>query len=370
MLIPIFFFTDAVNAEKCTKSSISHHPGRWLEGPASFGFAPKELTPAKRKAVVAKLKPLAGMFHDVFPRPMGYEAKSFVSISHYGIVGMDSSYGGKVQYSYHTNYLPWFCNESTGIPEILPETFASADVIFNSVRPFIEKQGELLMKGKKVTVYHLAERIGSFRGQTLYDVFTMGQGIVYSMPGRLPWKPVTRKQYLESILITLANEKSDFDTRDDEFERNIKNQIADLRKNRNLTDEMNARIISGMQQELDSYRKKKPSEREKLFKIIEEQKGKAREYLSSHSAAELGEPAYILGNTNSVYQGFAENEQQQPHMLVFLNENYFDANVSHDVVQSVAITWSGDRNDPISAKWLEVFERRFPFEKIRDMLGH
>lgn len=137
------------------------------------------------------------MFREAYPQPVGTQAQGSGQIRRSG----EWLPGNLAQYVYHSTVSVMECSDDAR-PHFVPETGGLADVYFNSLYRLLDDVGEMPVNGTPTMVYALAARLPDVRGETAYSVkmaLTWGKALVCTHGGRLPWRPLSQKDYLEAL---------------------------------------------------------------------------------------------------------------------------------------------------------------------------
>jgi len=370
-------------AQPCTLESVAERPGQWSEGPPDLAFARDVASPARQAAILKRIEPIAAMFREAYPEPRGTEAAGYASIR------PGDERGARlvqevlrqtlriadvpVPYGYNSLYKPWLCPERTRQPSLAGETGNWAYVKVNSLASLLHDHGELEIDGRRVQ--ELARRIGDLRGETLYEAWTglsYGRALVFAHEGRYPWKPVSRKQYLDGMADHIQKTFAAQAAATDEAERAMEEQIAEIK--RTMTGEMRERVVAEMERSLADVRARKPASDARMARNLDEELGYVRKYQASHSEQEMQQPA-IVSSGGTGFRGFTE-ESTGGHLVVQVDPAYFRRDLAPEAAQLVVLLWrwegASDENSgalyKASDAWHTTFERRFPIDRLRAML--
>ena len=356
----------AVRAQTCTPESGLSRESHWVEDiPAAVsdrGIAP----PGRHAAILERIRSIAAMFRESYPNPVGTAAAGHAL---FGKVGYEFD-DGPATYGYRTVYQTWMCLQRTGDLVLAPEPGNVAYVTVNDLHYLVSEIGEMTIDGERSMVWQLAHRMGEFRGETLYRSWAMigySQAVLLTRPGRVPWKPISRKQYLEALRAhweaTGASTSGDMD----EMVRHLEERIAESR--RTLPEELRDQVVAEMEKALAEMRARLPKNQALMDSGVAEEIRYITDYLGSHSEQELQQPATMHEMSGAPgFRGEFLEESDGGLLLVTLDPAYFRTDLPPDAPQLVLLRWTWEEGDEASARWRGSFERNFPLERLRAMI--
>jgi hypothetical protein len=279
--------------------------------------------------------------------------------------------GGPAQYGYTSLYKTWLCDRSTRQPELAGETGNWAYVQVNSLHYFLKKVDEkpLQVDGRPTKVWLLARRTGKLRGETLYETWMglgHGRGLVFSRPGRDPWKPLSQKQYLDALAQYWRGQENATHDAMDQAVRDMEKNLEEVK--RTLTGEMRDKVVAEMQRAIAEMRAQRPKSNAKLSRGVAEELKYIQDYQARRSAGEMGQPAVLPAGMSLGFRGEFGRESEGGHLAVRIDESYFREDLPREAAQLVTLTWKWEGDSPASDAWRESFERRFPIERLRAMI--
>lgn len=359
--------TVRASAQQCTVESIAARPDTWKENPANLALAretaPSDLYPA----ILKRLEPVAAMFREAYPEPRGTAAEGYKAIRKFGT----EQEGGPAQYGYVSLYKTWLCPVSTGQSSRADETGNWAYAYVNSVHSLLKALTDkpLQVSGRPTRVWLLARRIGSLRGEPLYEPWmglTMGRALVFARQGAFPWKPVSQKQYLEAVEASLTQGASELNDAADQVIRDIEKNIEEMKKT--LTGAMRDKVVADMERALADARAQRLANTGKLSAGVAGELKVIEHYRAQHTEAELAQPAILPQGITTVFRGAFGTEADGGHRVVTVDDGYFRRDMPADAAQLITLVWRAE-DGAASTAWHEGFERRFPIDKLRALLG-
>jgi hypothetical protein len=307
------------------------------------------------------------MFREAVPQPLGVNAEGYKSIKRYG----SEILGGPATYGYISLYKTWLCDQSTHQLTLAGETGNWAAVYINSLHSLVSEVGEMSIDGRPTMVYMLARRIGELRGHTLYEAWgPWGAGaraVLFTRGGRLPFTPITQRQYLDALELWWAVKlKAELEVLDEAIRMQEAN-LADLK--RTLTGEMRDKIVAEGERGLAEVRAQKPKSDARLSAAVAEEIEYIHKYRATHPAAELEKPAFLPEPMKRIFRGEFWEEAKEGHLLVQVDHSYFQKDLSAEAPQLVMLYWRWEKDSVPSQNWRQMLEQGFPLEKLGTLLS-
>jgi len=354
-------------AQPCTAATAAERPGTWRENPADLVFARDSVPAARQPAILKRLDGIAEMFREAYPEPRGTAAEGYKSIRRFS----EEREGGPAQYGYVSLYKTWMCVRSTGQIELAGETGNWAYAQINSLRFLLKPltDASLDIDGHPTKVWMLARRTGTLRGETVYEPWmglSYGRAVVFTREGRVPWKPVSQKQYLDALAAWWKAQAAGADAAADTVVRGLEESIAEIK--RTMTGAQRETVLAEMERALADARAARPAADPKAAKGLAAQLKQIEDYRAAHSETELAQPAVIpAGMSLGLPESFSQ-ESEGGHMLVQVDDSYFQANAPADAVQYIALLWRSETDSVASDAWRDSFERRFPLDRLKALV--
>ncbi|MEZ5318859.1 MAG: hypothetical protein R2752_15775 [Vicinamibacterales bacterium] len=351
--------------EACTPASIVQRPGAWKENPPDLAFAANVAPRARHAALLKRIAPMAAMFRDAYPEPRGTAAEGYASIRPYG----DEIEGGPYRYGYDSLYKTWLCPKSTGRASLADETGNWAHVHVNSLDRLLSEVGELEFDGGRHRVWMLAPAIGELRGQPLYRAwlgFGDGRALLFTRRGRVPWAPVSRRQYLDGLARYWQQQADEAAGRMDELERNLAGQIEEIRKT--MTGQARDTMVAELERGLAQAREQKTQQQARLAANLAGQLQTVSRYRAAHPG-EMDRPAVLPEGLRRAFTGEFTDGTEDGRMLVVVDPSYFQSGLPPDEPQIVALLWRWEKESPAAVAWKTAFEQRFPLDKLEALLA-
>jgi len=357
----------SAQAQECTEATIMEKRGRWTEGSPDLAFADQVVAKAGRAALLSKIDPIRDMFREAVPQPLGVEASGYKSIRAWGA----EVPRGPAPYGFISLYKTWLCNPTTHQLTLADETGNWAAVYINSLHYLVSEVGEMSIDGRPTMAYMLARRIGELRGHTLYEAWgPWGAGaraVLFTRGGRLPFTPITQRQYLDALELSWAAEESASNAAVDEAERAMEANLAEIK--RTMTGEMRDQLVAEGERGLAEMRAQKAKSKGRLSAAVAEEIEYIHKYRAQHSPEELEQPAFLPEPMKMRFRGEFWKEEQQAHLLVQVDHSYFEKRLSPEAAQLVMLYWRWEKNSVPSQHWRQTFEGGFPLEKLGALLS-
>jgi hypothetical protein len=232
-----------------------------------------------------------------------------------------------------------------------------------------------MIDGKPTKLFSLLQPDGEWNGLPAYKKeywganTTMGQykdrAVLLTRNGKLPYIPITQKQYLLALKDKWSEEKKKLYT-PDLAEKDFQKTIDGIRNNIAMSSEMKEKIIADLQKDHDKQIQgsregfnNMTSQYDKKIKIIDD-------YLSSHSDMEMQEP--VATTSVGGFTGhFGPDGKKTLYNLVRIDPSYFDRHLPRHVPQFIVLYWRCDKNTAAIA-FINRFETNFPVSKLKAMV--
>lgn len=357
-------------AQDCTPEVLAQKPGQWKKSPDFNLNLPKEIL-SKAKKVVA---PLSKLFFEVYPQPRGCEARWYES---YGSATYDI--GLAQSYEFVSSFFMYYCKSNRKDFFLVDET---DDWIYIRANYCGILNDFLTVNGKK---YWTIKRPAEVKDGMLYFEYPVSassknvNGLwVYAWmityPGKLPYIPVTRKEYLLEARQEVA-----------------KTQIEVIEKvKKNTTIRPAAEQEAAKKKEVEYFKKNYPYNPRRWQRYLEdyqtdEQKLQAaidhmtKQYqatlkimddlLKTLSSEELQKPA-IVSEIATAFKGFEDDfSERNANMLIRWNPDYFDKKLSKAAPQFFTVLIRENRRDLPYVEITRLFKQKFRFDALSSMLG-
>jgi hypothetical protein len=220
----------------------------------------------------------------------------------------------------------------------------------------------------------LSRRIGGFRGETLYAGYyeDMQRALLFTRPGEVPWIPVSQKQYLDGLAIHYREQLGETSGEMDQFVRDLEAQLEEIK--RTTTGETRDQLVAGMEQAIAEVKAQQPKNAQNFDAGIAEAQAYIDDYLATHSEQEMQQPAFLLQGQDMNFLGEFTDEADGGHMIVRVDQDYFRDDVPPETAQTIMLFWGWElwevnEEVDVSGRWRASFERNFPIDRLRAMVG-
>lgn len=364
------FLVQNLDAQDCTKEILAQKPGQWKKSQDfSPGIPPQILN--KAKTIVA---PLSKLFFEVYPQPRGCDAKWYES---YGSGTYDI--GLAQSYEYIAYFMMYYCKGNGKDFFVGSET---DDWIYIMANYSGYLNDFLTVNGKK---YWSIKRPTQVKDGMLYYDYPNSssspdpQGLwVYAWmityPGKLPYIPVTRKEYLvearqevaKTQITVIENVKKYTVIRPAAEQEAAKQKEVDyLKKSYPDNPRRWQRFLEDYQtdeQRLQMAIDKMTAQYQATLKIMDD-------LLKNLSAEELQKPA-VISVIATAFKGFEDDyKEKNANMLIRWNPDYFDKKLSKASPQFFTVLVRENRRDLPAVEITRLFKQKFRFEVLSSMLG-
>ena len=348
----------------CTPETIARWPGQWMPDGAGATDIDDAAPDALRPAIVKRLQTLGALFREAYPEPVGTRAQGSGEIRRSG----DWLPGNLAQYAYHSAVSVMECSDGAR-PRFVPETGGFAAIYFNSLYRLLDEVGEMPIGGTPTMVYALAARLPDVRGEAAYSVkmaLTWGKALVFTHGGRLPWRALSQKEYLEALARYYDQAAAETNAGMDDFLVKMERQIAEAKKT--LPPDMREQIVAEMERGLAQAKAQRAPRRATFDEAIAADRKQVTDYLASHREQELAQPAYLDAGVGRNFQGEFGEASDDNLLRVVIDPAYFRTDLAQDVPQVITIMWKQEGEFDVLDTWLSAFEARFPFDKLKALL--
>ena len=375
LLIP-FLVMQKINAQDCTPQLLAQKPGQWKKlADVNGNFPGAELSRAKKMVGL-----LSKVMFDVYPQPKGCEARWYESYS-------SSIYdiGLLPAYEFTSLYLMYYCKSNKKDFVVGDET---DDWIYIKVNYCGWLNDFLTVNGKKywtmkrptevkdgILSYIYPNSSSSFyysNKDTLLNLWNYAWLITY--PGKLPYIPVNRKEYLLEARQEVVKKQS---------------EMTESEK-KNTTIRPAAEQEAAKQKEVEYYKKNYPDNPRRWQRYLEDYKTdeqrlqasidyQTKQYqatlkimddlLKNLSAEELQKPA-IVSEMAKDFKGFEDDfNERNANMLIRWNPDYFNKKLPVATPQFFTIVLRENPADIPAEELSRQFRQKFDFKALAALLG-
>lgn len=358
-------------AQECDAESTALKPGQWKK---REDFVPPDARKeplARARAVVSDISRM--VIEEVYPRPRGCNPE-----------WRGSFHGGgpypAFSYNFDSGYYMYYCKPSGKEMFVGAETETWISVQANNSGVL---NGNLELNGKRVLT--MQRPVETRDGMLYYEIprsdpdpRTGKRNMTYvwllAYPGKLPYLPVSRKEYLlearqevrkkqQQVVAAMENttvirpaavQEAQKRKRIEEIEKGYSGNAREARINRYLKD-----------YRTDEQRKQEgiAAVDGKYQKTLDLMDGMLREMPEKERML----PAVVQYPANA-FEGFRD-DTPSVHMLVRPNPDYFDKSLSRAAPQFFTVIVLEEAWLPVSREVVAAFGRNFRFDRLKQMLG-
>ena len=296
--------------------------GRWAPQKVDdLAMADRTFPKAQYKSVLAKAQEVIEIFKIANPEFRGIEAHAYR-----GIRGQPLIPNGPVPFRVDVGYGSFICigNDTYKVDMrgkiIVHGNYGRTTVMFNGLSDVLEsaQDGSPLLTTSGEEIFQYNKDLGEFRAWPMIQTShrdSYHEAVIISRDGRLPFKPVTREEYIRARIKMY------------ESGTGMRDAIAGL-----------SRVLENMS----------PSERQ---------------------AAALVRDLTTLPGGSRLFVSEAEGGRH----LVTVDKSYFNPNLPRAAIQLITVHWHSSPNDPgdrPKVEMLEAFKRNFDFLSLQEMLSN
>ena len=360
-----------LNAQECNEESIARKPSSWKTREDYVPPNARKEPLARAKAVVSDIGRM--MTEEVYSQPRGCNP---TWRGDYNGGGPYPSFS----YSFESGYFMYYCKPSGKEMFVGAETETWITVQANNSRVLNDY---MELNGKRILTMRRHNEIRD--GMPYYEIprtesaprtrdTNMTYAWIVTYPGKLPYVPITRKEYLlearqevekkqqqvvsamqkTTVVRPAAEQAAQKKKRIEEIEKGYTGNAREARLNRYLKD-----YRTDEQRKQDAIDAVSANYR----KTLELMDG----LLRNMTEDKLLLPA-VAQAPASGFLGFLD-DKPYVHMLVRPNPDYFDKRLSRTVPQFFTVVALEEARLPASREVVAAFLRNFRFERLKQMLG-
>lgn len=323
-IISVLFITQllcllVLGQTPCTKETAYQTVGKWgKQKKDDLAMADRNFPKDQYKAVLAKAQKVIELFMNASPELKGIEAYAQRSIR-----GDSYISGGALPFRVDIGYGSFICvgndtykTEMRG-KVILFGGYGYTTVVFNSLRDVMDsvQEGSPLLTNEGEEIFEYKKELGEFKGFTFIEPLVRDEdkheAIIITPDKRLPYKPVTREQYL------LAR---------------IKNY--------------------GTSQ------------------LFAADAARLKSMIANMPSAEKQSPALVRDITASPSRAkIFVNEAEGGRHLVTIDKSFFNPKLPRDSIQFITVHWNWNETNKPKAEAIRQFKQNFDFGVLKQMIG-
>ena len=362
----LFFINTSFAQQPCSDDAIMSMKGSWKKRSDANMKADKN-----QAQIINRIDAVSKLFQTAYPDPAGMEAAWYRTMD-----GSPMINNGPISYQFNSIFLWWYCNQNLHKLMLGTETGTWAYVFVNNFGWFMGDQYDKApIQIKDNTTYMLPKLVGQWKGLSLYEPRSSTKhnehrAVLITRNNQLPYKPVSRLQYLQAMKQKLENEKKDqidilnkLSVRTNEEEEVAKQKgLENIAKN-NRPQYVEQRKVSY----LANYKTDKQQKEENLQrteKIFDDRSKLIESIEKKYDNNELQQPAIIEEEHD--FKDFTTQEKGG-RMIVVINSAYFNMQLPKYVPQFMILYWRSENNAP-SQNFKKQFEENFSVEKLKSML--
>ncbi len=350
---------------QCNEAMANTTKGNWRPTESKIYLETgSKATESLAPALIKKAEQFRTFCEVAYPNPIGCDVRSYATLREYP--NIDFSIGAG--YAFEMSLIEFYCDRDT--KNVQPNEYtgsSGAEILANTFELFLDAggtgkgEGVFSIDGRDVNLYFLPRTIGTIGGQKVYGS-SKDKTVLYTHDGKLPFKTITREQFLNALLIKIKATAPSVNNEMDEAEAFILQQIKEA--DGNYTGDMRDQIKAELQRGLDEIKKQKKQAGAAVSTFTDEESTEIENYLKDHTKEELQKPACVI--VTDVFRGFY-TEQEEGRYLVVKDNTYMKKNLPAQAAQMILLKWNSSGND-VSNDFMNKFEANFPFGKIQELI--
>jgi hypothetical protein len=361
----LFFNNTKAQAQDCDAAVLMNIKGSWKKE------SDANMRPDKNQSQInSRIDAVSKLFQIAYPEPKGLVAEWYRTMEGKPLVN-----NGPVTYQLNSLYLAWYCNSNLHKAMLGTETSTWSFVWMNSFGWLIADQyDKALVKVQGLQAWWLAKKIGEWKGLSLYEPTgspKKGKAVLITRNNQLPYKPVTRLQFLNAMKEKIeADKKTQLDFENKRTVRSAADE--DIARQHGLEGALKNVPPNRIEQRKADYLKHYKTEQQRKDENIHQTEtyynsllNPLTDELNKESDIELQQPA-IVDNNSNIFKGFTTDEKGG-RMMVIVNPEYFKSNLPRYAPQMIVLYWSWDKNGPCQ-DFKKQLEENFPVEQLKAMI--
>ena len=360
-----FFFLSSLHAqvEVCNGDVIMNVKGSWKKRSDANMKADKNKT-----QITNNIDAISKLFQEAYPDPKGMEAGWYRTMNGDPLVK-----NGPTPYQFSSLYLGWYCNENLHKLMLGNETGTWAYVYVNDFGWLMTDQWDKVwIKIDGVTAYLLPKTKEQWKGLPVYEPTgnNKSKAVLLTHNNQLPYKPVSRLSYLQSLKQKIENDK--------DAQMDVLNKIPDkseaeeaAAKQKGLENALTGASASRIEERKERYLKnyktdkeQKEENRQRAAKYYDDKIKIVEDLLKTSGNDYLQLPAIIDNNSN--FKGFSTLEKGG-RMIVSVNNEYFNLKLPGYTPQMIVLYWQWD-NSRAAQSFKKQLEENFPVDILKALI--
>ncbi len=366
LIIAILCFQIAFAQTPCSDVVIMEIKGSWKKVNDANMRADKN-----QAQMITRIDAISKMYQSAYTDMKGIGAEWYRTMEGSPVVA-----NGPSTYQFNSLYKGWYCNQNLHKLMLGGETGTWSLVYFNSFGWLMTSQYDqawLTIAGEMAWL--LPKKVGEWKGLSLYDpsaTLSRNYAVLITRKGQLPYKPVSRLQFLQTLKEKYESEKK---IQQDINQKQVVRSPAEeeAAKQKGLLDIEKNNQPKYVEQRKASYLKNYKTDEQRKQENIQ----RAEDYfngrlqpvideLNNESKTDLEQPAIVTTDYLSVFKRFAA-EENGGRRMVLINKDYFDKNLPRYVPQMIVLYWSWDKSGAFQY-FKKQLEENFPVDKLKAMI--
>jgi hypothetical protein len=138
---------------------------------------------------------------------------------------------------------------------------------------------------------------------------------------------------------------------------------------RTMTGEMRDQLVAELERSIADLKASRAAGDQRAAAAQAEELAYIDNYLATHSEQEMQQPAFLDRGLKLTFTGEFTDEADGGHLLVRVDPGYFREDLSPEAAQLLLLMWEWESESEASDRWHETFERNFPIDRLRAMVG-
>lgn len=293
--------------------SILAKKGKWKRVEDAYAFADKTLAKNQYKLVSSRIDSIFSVYKESITDFSGFEPRWYR-----GMRGDSYVTGGPVPYTFSALHFEYYCNTNLNKIILGDETYSWHYVFVNHYNWFCKHVGDWDYKGdgKKIMIFLVPPKIGTWKGRTMYAPISHknSRAIVIGHNGKLPWRSLTRKEYLLGL----------------------------ISNNKEVYQKYHTPSIPGENAKIEAY-------------------------LSTAGEETLNEPAVVNPLNAISFKGQWADEENGGSRVVVFSTSYWNKDLPRWAPQFMILFWRYEES-PILMSVKNQFEENFPLDKLKALI--
>ena len=347
--------------------------GKWTKHDNIVGLNDPDFPKSQYPFVYKKTDSIATFLKRSYPNPTGLEAIYYTSVGEWPVCN-----GAPASYTLRSLYKSYYFNTNLNKILLADETSTVVRIYVNSFGPlFLQQRGEdWMIDGQPLKVFEMLERDeGEWNGFPLYKSEewridnrskSKTNVVLITRNGKLPFMPLTQKQYLVALKYQWNEEKKKIYASYGNSDKEYQKTIDGIRNNNAMAADAKEKLIAALEKDHEKFAKQHSGDAQKLAGEFEKKIKIIDDYLSSHADQDMQQP--VVTSSLGDFPGyFGADKNKRASTPVIVDPSYFKSSLPKYVPQFMVIEWNSEPDAP-GSEFRKQFENNFAVGSLTAMI--